>query len=85
MPSNVEIKAKARDVEELKRRAKELSGKEGWILDILLTKWLTEFVIQNGKNGTLFYSGTLIEQEDTFFKVPNGRLKVLIKSHAILV
>ena len=48
MPSNVEIKAVARNFENLKKLAKSLSSSEG----------------------------TLLVQEDTFFNVPNGRLKL---------
>lgn len=48
MPSNVEIKARVPDFEDMKKRAYELSGQEP----------------------------TVINQEDTFFNVPNGRLKL---------
>ncbi|XP_048578530.1 uncharacterized protein LOC116610603 [Nematostella vectensis] len=48
MPKNVEIKAKIRDLDSIRAKAKELSGEDG----------------------------TLIEQEDTFFKSPKGRLKL---------
>ena len=48
MPSNVEIKARVHDFVELVKRAKELSGSDGEVL----------------------------EQEDTFFVCPKGRLKL---------
>ncbi|XP_045175178.1 uncharacterized protein LOC123536246 [Mercenaria mercenaria] len=48
MPSNVEIKARVKDVEHLKKLAAHFSGSEP----------------------------TVIDQEDTFFNVPNGRLKL---------
>ncbi|KAK2149502.1 hypothetical protein LSH36_449g03067 [Paralvinella palmiformis] len=48
MPSNIEIKAKVHNVEELKKLTESLSGEKG----------------------------TIIIQNDTFFCVPNGRLKL---------
>ncbi|KAK3104189.1 hypothetical protein FSP39_025140 [Pinctada imbricata] len=48
MPSNVEIKARVQDIDNLKRLAKSLSESEGVIL----------------------------KQEDVFFNVPHGRLKL---------
>lgn len=50
MPRNVEIKARVTDVEELHKRAKELSNSTGEVLN----------------------------QEDTFFNSPQGRLKLRV-------
>lgn len=35
MPSNVEIKAKVKDFETFKNKAREVSGSEGTILDLM--------------------------------------------------
>lgn len=48
MPSNVEIKARVKDVAKLKEVARALSGEEA----------------------------VVIHQQDTFFSVPEGRLKL---------
>lgn len=68
MPSNVEIKARLLDRDRAISVARELSGSEGsWL-------WLCGASIEPA--WFVVCVGERLEQEDTFFKVTEGRLKV---------
>ena len=79
MPSNVEIKAKLADREKAIRVAKELSASEGPCThNFHLCMQLPDTKVWERVYSYFSLAGTTLDQEDTFFTVPNGRLKVIL-------
>ena len=70
MPTNIEIKAVLRGREFALKVAKELSRTEGEI-NIDFVKLAIFFFF-------FYLIGVVLKQEDTFYNVPNGRLKVYV-------
>ena len=81
MPRNVEIKARLQNPTKSSEVAKDLSGKDGKNHD---SSKILRYTHALNQCMLLSVIGTLLVQEDTFFNVPQGRLKVKKCFHIFL-